>query len=436
MRSFIYRLTAGASLLLLCGFASCASFGAPAASRPTVFRDEAVNVVVLPYSAVSGSSAAFYGFTDTAEQLSYLVQLQTLAAVLKYRNVATVRLVSQSWDAIDVADQLVGKTGGASRQLRPGRGLVLIWGKIAESHDQVLVRSFVRFLRRDRSEDLRLNVGAVTFRARLPFTSLSFEGRPIRREDLQAIKEEFEQSAVVRQKPSEDSPGEPLPLDPHSKFFYRVIDTQKGWMKIEGVGGPSGWVHLSATEGQMHLEKLMPELSFVEGVAGYLGLRVGDEEGGLPARASTTRWAKNAIDRFDELTGTEGSPAEKAAAAALRGAVALVTAHTPAALRAAEGSFDQAASLAPDNVDARNLSLVSHIYCAYREAESGLRVREVADDLLQIAGLEPTNPLALENLRSFYKLLKASGPPAGEDKTFHLGAEEIKRRSTVLAAVR
>jgi hypothetical protein len=145
---FLRRWLVALTLLALPAHAWAIEIAVPCA-RPSVFSGAAVNVVVLPYSvppSVRSSSAV-------GEQLGALVQLETVLSIAKYGSIGVTQLVGDAQDECTpeiVLDKLLGRQGGARETMRPGSGLILIWGRIFESGADLYLQSFVQFLRQAR----------------------------------------------------------------------------------------------------------------------------------------------------------------------------------------------------------------------------------------------------------------------------------------------
>src|SRR5258708_2433869 len=209
-------------LCLLAGMVSAAHAGAPevSCSKPFVFRSAGVNAVILPYTY---SGAADRPLDAAGQDLSSLIYLNTLFSILKFESVGAVQLVARNpldskecTDSI-VLDKLVGKRPGATAQILPGNGLVMLWGRIYEEEGNIYVQSYLRFLRRGVNEDLRFQTGEERFNAGLASQVITFEPRNLSLEDLDHIELDLHESADLRDKPDPQEHSWPMPIDrpPH-----------------------------------------------------------------------------------------------------------------------------------------------------------------------------------------------------------------------------
>src|SRR5215469_425043 len=161
------------SLAMLILFMSAPLTKAGAAHRdcrfPMVFEGAAVNVVVLPYSYTGKNQS----LTRVGNRLSLLVKLDVLSHILEYGSIGAVQMEmpegvsedSRSCSPDTVLPILLGtrppdmslagmfaNTQGSVSALRPGHGLVLVWGLLYEEGDDVFVQTYARYLRRDVDE--------------------------------------------------------------------------------------------------------------------------------------------------------------------------------------------------------------------------------------------------------------------------------------------
>jgi len=110
---------------------------------PFVFSDAAVNLVVLPYDDTGVSQP---GSRGSGTQLALLLQMDALSHILGYGSVGAVQLEASPGDqhgceTDTVAGKLLGKEPGAEAQIRPGNGLVLVWGLMYEEDDDLYIQT-------------------------------------------------------------------------------------------------------------------------------------------------------------------------------------------------------------------------------------------------------------------------------------------------------
>ncbi len=225
-------------LFLFAGVVPAAQAGAPEVdcSRPFVFSEAGVNAAVLPYTY---SGAADKPLSVAGKELSSLIYLNTLFSILKFESVGAVQLVARNpldsrecTDSI-VLDKLLGRRPGATTQIRPGNGLVMLWGRIYEEEEHIYVQSYVRFLRRDANEDVSFLTGKERFNAGLASQVITFAPQKLSSEDLDDITFEFAHSAGLRDEPDPQEPSRPMPMDmrrydrPESRRFVNPAKNRR-----------------------------------------------------------------------------------------------------------------------------------------------------------------------------------------------------------------
>lgn len=416
-------LAAGAVVASLAAGASPAGAGVAnvPCRTPFVFRDAAVNVVVLPYESAAeiGSSAGL------GTRLAGLLQLQALRSIAKLGSVGAVQMVGGDCDADLVVDRLLGKQPGAEATLRPGNGLVVVWGRLYSREGSVFLQTYCRFLRAGLDERLELMAGGRPFSGQLSAQAFACAPRKVTTEDLRSFEQQFYRSMVVRQEPDEKASGTPMPPEP---VPYWITDVRQDWMRIDSQrGGLRGWVRLSGEHDPWSLARWMPELAYVEGIAGYLRYRISAKESGRAA-ASWIDEVDRALAEYERsLEPPPGAPAatglrpagwRTAVASAvqlqLRGMLSATKVDATAADRdAALDLFDRARALVPHDGNARNLAAMMRLSRALDGADGGVSAKATAEELLQALGTDPANPLLLDNLESAYEVLLAQpGTPA------------------------
>ncbi len=394
--------------------------------RPFVFSDAAVNVVVLPYSVPPSIRG---GSRDAGDQLALLVQRETLLAIAKFGSVGAVHLKGDPENGCTpeiVGAKLLGERSGAAKQIAAGRGLVMVWGRVLQTGDDLFLQTFVRFLRRGVAEQIDTTVGDKPFTARLSAQAFACVPRRITVADFRAVQQQFDRAQVLRPSPDESVAGEPM-ID-GSNFAYFVTSVKDDWLEVQSMtGGPSRWLLARATAPEWSLRARMPELSFVEGIAGYLRYRVGP---GDPAMLDA---AKAAIVRYQAewRTGALLPQAEaKAQSPAVRQSLARAV---PLQVLALAGLLDPrddalvdvlpriagAEALVPVNADVRNLELVARLRLA-SAGRVAFDPNAAVASLQRALGTDPTNDLTFVNLRNLYAVMLAGADarpawwPAGD----------------------
>jgi hypothetical protein len=419
-RLALYAVT----LLLLPAHSWAIEIAVPCA-RPSVFSAAAVNVVVMPYSvppALRTSSAV-------GAQLAGLVQLETVLSIAKYGSIGVTQLVGDAGDECTpeiVLDKLLGKQGGARETMRPGNGLILIWGRIFESGADLYLQSFVQFLRPGTTETVDVSVRDRTLKGTLSTQAFACAPRKIAIKDLEDIQRQFRSARLLYAQPNSSSRSVQIPDRGESLAFW-VTDLRGDWVQLEPMDRGTnrkferGWLQVRPTDAQWSLRAKMPELYFVEGVAGYLMARVRSDSQTIVGAA--LQGAESAITRYIESWGanavlgndatTNGTPLAVAVPRQLRGFVALLRGRgTDGGMAEARTHFERAAALASHSSDARNLVTITQVAQTFRQPVDAPPPRRFVDEVRALLGSDPSNATVLANLRIIYDLVLTSVPDA------------------------
>jgi hypothetical protein len=421
---------------------------------PFVFSGAAVNVVVLPYSL----PASFGGKTSKAgEQLGGLVQLETILAIAKFGSIGVVQLVGDTTRDCTpeiVLNKLTGKQSGAVERMKPGAGLILIWGRIFQSGTDLFLQSYIRFLRPGANETIDLTVRGRTLTSPLSTQAFACAPRKIAIRDIDDIQRQFSSARLLYAEPNTTAAAMKLPegLGP---IMYWITDVRGDWVRVqprhrEGEGGPRlppGWMQARSADAQWSLRRQMPELYFVEGVTGYLMARVRSSapavvESALQnADAALGRyldaWGANAVLGTDAADG--GTPLAVAVPRQLRGFVALLRGRgSDAAVSEASPQFERAAMLAPHSANARNLVTMMRVAQAYRQPSADQSPRRFIDEVRGMLGIDPENVALLTNLDAIYDLVLTAAPGAPPSWTLSATDREqlIKQRQSLQALLK
>jgi hypothetical protein len=375
--------------------------------EPFVFRDAAVNVVVMPYNDPTEPRRPL---SAAGARLSYLVQVDTLFSIVKFGSVGAVQMApGPECKPPEVWAKLLGEKPGAQTTVQPGHGLVLVWGRLYEEGDSIYVQSYARFTRQGQPETIAARVGDEDFAGRLTTQAIAFPPAKLTLEDLRRLEEEFSRAAIVRPSPGDAGPGQRFPVGDRDMLGYWVTQTQGDWMKIEAMGpGPSGWVPARMHMGEATLRARLPELAFVEGLVGFLRLRQPAALGPLPADAASL--VEAALRAFEQASGGNRADVAKGSDRELWGIVKLEGPKEQVDLLAAHRQFAEAARLLPQSAEARNLEIVSRVAAALQAGEPGFSARAAADELTLALSLDPGNLSILRNLASLYRLLATRAP--------------------------
>jgi hypothetical protein len=386
--------------------------------QPFIFRDAAVNVVVLPYESAPGLPTA----GGIGERLAGLMQLEVLRSIAKFGSVGAVQMVGSAADCDPdlVIGKLLGRLPGAPTTLRPGHGLVVVWGRFYNEGGNVFVQTFCRLIRAGADETFELVAGGRPFSAQISAQAFACAPRKVTVPDLKNFEEQFLRSTIVRATPQDSASGTPMPSAPQP---YWISDTQGDWMKIASQGGLQGWIRLSGARDAWSLARWLPELTYIEGMAGYLRSRIAAKQSS-PVRVEWLENAARALAEYEKSLDTQPaadtaprSGWRTALAAAvqlqLRGILATLKPQASADDRAAAlGLFERAATTIPHDGNARNLVAVMRLSQALGSSDPGPALKEAADDLLRALGADPANPRLLANLQGAYEALLAQSGTA------------------------
>ena len=310
-----------------------------------------------------------------------------------------------------------------------------MWGRIYEEAKQISMQSYIRFLRKEVSDDFKISIRGRGFVGRLPAEAVALAPRRISVNDVGAIQRDFENRAVVRREPNAESPGRLIPLDLSTgqSYSYYVREVRGDWMHIAAEGsGPSGWVRAGSEENWPSTVKL-GKLDLVEAVVGYLQYRALQDGTAKNVSKRTAEWAERALARFED-SGVEQSPMARALGETLR-AYFGVFGPSASAEKALE-HLREAVGLVPYSADVRNLELLVRLHLAYQGRMRGLKPSDIEKDYVRAVALEPENPRVVANLENFYQLLSSVGPPPESVSDPILTGAELQRRLLVLQAVR
>jgi hypothetical protein len=419
-------------------------------ARPSVFSGAAVNVVVLPYSVpptVRSSSAG--------EQLGALVQLETVLSIAKYGSIGVTQLVGDAQDECTpevVLDKLLGKQGGARETMRPGSGLILIWGRIFESGADLYLQSFVQFLRPGTTETVDVAVRDRTLKGALSTQAFACAPRKIAIKDLEDIQRQFRSARLLHTQPNSSSRAVEIPDRGESLAFW-VTDLRGDWVQLEPMDRGTnrkferGWLQVRPTDAQWSLRAKMPELYFVEGIAGYLMARVRANSPTIVDAA--LQGAESAITRYIEAWGanavlgtdatTNGTPLAVAVPRQLRGFVTLLRGRgADAGLAEARIHFERAAALASHSSDARNLVAITQVAQTFRQPANAQSPRRFVDEVRALLGSDPSNATVLGNLGVIYDLVLTPAPGAPASWQLSAADRELltKQRESLKALIK
>jgi hypothetical protein len=437
-------------LIALPSRAHAIAFSAPC-DAPYVFSNAAVNVVVLPYS----QPAAFKEtLTKSGEQLAALVQLESMLAIAKYGSIGLVQLVGDPREGCtpdDVLPKLLGQKDGAMEALRPGGGLVLVWGRIYESGPDLFVQSFIRFVRRGINETIDIPVANRTLRGQLTSQAFACTPRRIAVRDLEDVQKQYTSARLLHAQPDLSSAAVKLP-EGAGPFSFFITDVRGDWVQLEPIARSPGrndrfqrgWLQARAPAADWSLRRQLPELGFVEAAVGYLAARVPRDASAQQRNGALTsatnalgeylgRWRENAVLDADPSAPT-GTAFALAVPRQLGAFIRLLKdGVNDASLEAAQADFQRAATQAPHSAEARALTALTGFALSYRRARAEQSPRPFLGDLQIALGADPSNKVLIANVVAAYDLMLT--PPSGMPANWSVtGAErqELTRQRDAL----
>ncbi len=384
---------------------------------PFVFKSAAVNVVILPYE----SAQALPDATGLGDKLSVLMQMEVLRSIAKFGSVGAVQMVGSAAECNPdlVIAKLLGRTPGASATVAKGQGLIVVWGRFYNQGGDVFVQTYCRFMRSGLEETLDASMGGRQFSAVISAPVFACASWKVTVADLRNFEDQFRRSTILRVKPEETASGSPLPTQP---LPYWISDTQGDWMKISVQNGPQGWIRLSGARDSWSLARWLPELKYIEGIAGYLRVRIAAQQP-TTVRPEWIVSAAQAFSDYEASVAAFGKDGTAGPAAALRNALAgavqlqlraILSALKPGATVdervSAMKLLERAEAMLPADGNARNLRAVVQVSLA-GSGYPGVPLKQTAEDLLRAVGADPGNARLLANLESAYEVLLAQATP-------------------------
>ena len=412
-------------------------------SKPFIYPESDVNTVVLPYSYAGGNQR----LNETGRRISLLIQADTLLHIMPYGRIASVQLEPSPGAEAECEPQVVlGKLLGKNpnyREIKPGKGLVLIWGLIYEEGGDIFLKTFATALRRDAPDSAELKFGKWTFVTSPSARVVAFPPRKISHSMLNEIEAKYSSADRVYSDPSEDAQSRALPrancptCSPGETQGYYVDRKQGDWLHVRWFGAnndsDAGWIRAQSDLAGHSLDSFMPELNFIRASVGYLAFRM------APTSPEAPRLRDLATAGFKQyLKSDEQGQAEVASAVALElcGIMRVLGGGSPENWNEAIGYFETAHRLVPENPEARNVLAVGHIYQDWIAGTQLERSKERAQELIDATLLKPNDPVPVKNLASYYQLLLPKAREVTNEpspKALSLG--DIQKRLDKIAAL-
>ena len=426
-------------------FATSAHAGALASCRePFAFVNADVNVVVLPYFQ---SGAAQRPLNGLGSQLALLLKLETLYRALSYDKWGVVLLTGtkEECDPARVTDKLVQQN-----MIHPGGRLIVVFGKVYQQDNDVYVQTFARALRRPAAGqqttpvDVIVPIGGKTFQGRVGASEFAFPPQQLSVQFIDSVAENFQRAIFVYSAPKLTASKQPLHLDDFRKCdvcpgaqAFVVLGRQGTWIHIRMQGRDNGDGYLLARpDSASSLDGRLPEVSFIHGLMGFMRY-TGQPQPTVTAQGIQA--ATDALARYARRVQSETETETVAAAMQLGAVLDFVRARgasSSAAVAAISQRFDDAYQLVPYNSDVRNTAGIFRLLVAYNSAGRAIHAQDIANDLTAAVALDPTNPLPLANLQSFYELLSVPQTASRLDAGSAIAAGEVQSQLAKVKAIR
>jgi hypothetical protein len=316
---------------------------------------------------------------------------------------------------------------GSSNALGLGHALVLVWGLLYEEGDDIFVQTYARFLRRDIDETITLQAGGSSFSAKPSSQLLAFTPQKFTQSELKQIEDSYRRADYVRDQPNDSARGDRLPQlvakcvgygcddSPVHAGFY-VQEKRGEWIRIQYMDPTQGqrkegWIHSAGGLAGAPLDKILPELKFIEGCAGYLRLRVADAEQ-TPQPLAAPALAVNQLNAFVQSNESQPPDITNAVALELAGAVEYLSGRdqVESVIKAAD-DFERARKMIPYDPNAITLAVGAQVAEEWRQKGRCEQTALKAQRLSAASALS-SDKATLANLNSLYTLLLRSPEPA------------------------
>lgn len=422
-RHFPIWITGWTLIILLCTRSAFAMAPHSDCTAPFVFSDADVNVVVLPYRSAADPHSPL---GQIGQQLALLIKLEVFSHILDYGSVGAVQMeVPFHVDNVDsceprlVMQQVLGQAPGAVAQITQGRGMVCVWGILYEEQDDVVVQTYVRYLRRGTSERVISKIGGFDFRVEPNMETVVFAPRLVSKDTLSAMQRAFTQADFVRTAPLDDAPGEPLPRQVQKCFgcgeniptAFQVLEKKSHWIRVRWQDTRlkkvrEGWIHSGETVSGQPLDQILPELSFTEGVVGYLHLRIADARRERLSKAQISL-ARQQFQSFLDHSEGELLPKAPVVAEQLLAILDLICGD-PQSLTRSQAEFSAALKAAPSDLNSATGAALSRLSAEWFRNHSVTDQRQLEAEFTAAGTLAAEPASAVRNLKNFYALLKST----------------------------
>ncbi len=275
--------------------------------RPVVFSNSDVNIGVIPFTTSEpDENLEFQSNTFTerhsfpATQLARIVQFDTLFSLRYAAGMGVVHFQGEPSACEPEAVIKRIQTANKSVRLKHGKGMVLMWGNYLTIGQDLYAQSYLRFLRRGIDESITLKIGkdgdSFDLKTGLGSQSLSFTSRLISEQELSNIYQSFQNASTIYDSARGNRKIGNLPKAPDIPFAFSVskVDVPSGRMLINPYKTfnhaiPEGWINARFDTKSWPIRSRLPELNYLNAMAGYLAFRVVEKERPTPNWAGTVK---------------------------------------------------------------------------------------------------------------------------------------------------
>jgi hypothetical protein len=377
---------------------------------PHIFSDVDVNIVILPFATTTPD----HRYKDIGAQLALLMKLETLYDITDYGSVGVTLLAG---NAADCDPEKVRRQIDLAKR-RANSAVVFLWGRVFEQAGQIYVQSNLSFLRGNKPETWMMKIAGQDFEGALSGQTFSFAAQRLVAGDLMEISQNYLASSILYESPDVNSPVTSFSATEfwkcvgcgQNELAYHIVGRTGPWLEVVTIDGKHGYFRADIQMGTWRLDAKLPELSFINGLVGYLSNVIQHSENTsmvvqqLKQYGLTTKYVDDQSRSVAlQLTGILEARREQAAEI--------------------NSDFGRAFSFLNTSGDARNCAAMA----SFLNHRCG---RKFESDLLDAAVLDPKNPYILANLEALYQLMLGGFASSGAAPAcnFQYSSEELKRR--------
>jgi len=372
--------------------------------------------------------------------LALLVKLETLYRAMAYDRWGIVLLTGpkKECDPERIANELL-----LMKRIRPGGRLIMVWGKLYQQDEDIYVQTYAKSYRNPLPNEkvppteIGMPLGGNVFEGRISNTEFAFPPEQLPISVMKAVADNFKKAVFLYDAPQLNSSKNPIPVDQFRKcddcrgaLAFTVEGREGDWIHVKAQGGRDGYLIAHLEEGAS-LSQRMPEVIFLQGLMGFLRYAVQTPNTDRLQWSADLQVSELALMEYAERDEAGQEPETKAAALQMSGILDFAHSRTNFSER-----FDAAYQLVPYSSDSRNLAAMFRLYHDYNLPTRSLRPREIANDFVAAAALDPRNALVLANLQSFYELLDSPATEVRVNGDFAIKPDEVHTSLEKVKAIR